>query len=413
MAGAGAGAAIGSVIPGLGTAVGGVLGGIGGGLYGHLYGSGDYTLKTNSLINDGSFSGVGSDYVRIRNSEPLGPISITSGQEVLKTFDLNPGNQITFPWLSNIARCYEQYIPHGIVFEFRTTASQAVTTGTSLGTLTIATEYDVYDRTYRNVNQMLEAAYSQQSGVQTSALHGIECDPRHNPLGMFYILHAGSNIGGSLREYTLGATTIATSGGTSSGEVGQLWIHYDISMCKTQSPSNTGMVDRWVATTFSNAAPFGSAMTRGATNIPGAITNQVSIQGDPAGYTTNTAYFFPRAAAQPGRVYLFLCRWQGTSVALTYPTWAVSGCEILNDSVTADDDFEGRLWTTLVTGWEGQFPQNGYSVTSGGVFTGLLVRITSTTNTASISISGTPTLPTGPTSVNIVCFEITGMETLI
>lgn len=414
-AGAGAGAAIGSVIPGLGTAIGGVLGGIGGGIYGHIYGSGDYTLKSNSLINDGSFSGVKQDYTRIRGREPLGPITILAGGgEVLKTYRLNPGNQTTFPWLSHMAALYEQWIPHGIVFEFVTTASTAITTGTSVGTLTIASDYDVYDREYRNVNQMLESAYSQQSGVHNPAIHGIECDASHNPMGMYYILHDGEAVGGSLREYELGFTTIATAGGSATGEVGQLWINYDITFAKTQSPTPFGMIDRWYGSTYTSGTPLPTTLLRGLTNVAGATPGVVGTTGDVAGYVTGTAYVLPQRFALPGKVFMLCCRWNGVSTACTAPSFAIGGGQRLdNTTYNIYDAFDARFWPTAAGGiYDGTGLQEGLTLTTASVSSFVVFRVTATNKIVTVSVNAAG-LPATPNQIDVVCVEIGALQTTV
>lgn len=411
VAGAGAGAAIGSVIPGLGTAVGGVIGGVAGGMYGHFYGSGDYKLKSNSLIDigDGSFRGVGSDYVRLRNSEYLGPVSMVNGTENLRSFRLNPANKTTFPWLSNIANCYEQWIPNGIVFEFRSTASQAITSGTSVGTVTFATEYDVYDNGHRNVGQMLESAYSQQNGVHVGQVHGIECDARHNPMGMFYILHDGQTPGGSLREYELGITTIAASGGSSSGDIGHLWVHYDITFGKVQSPEATGNVDRWYGSTaYSSAAPLPALSFRGV-NTAGGTVGAVSVTGDKRGYLDNTSYYFPDSFKRFGAVYLIGIRWIGTSAACVIPNFTSTGCERMS---TAAYEPAARLWTNQIgTGSDAQVPAGAIAVTSAQVTMWILVKITvSNVLLPCFFTLGTATLHGTPTSFDMTVIQVPALQ---
>ena len=101
----------------------------------------------------------------------------------------------------------------------------------------MATEYDVYDGAYADKQEMLNSCYSNEAKPSEHIVHGVECDPRDNPLSMFYVRTGANNANtqSSLRETDLGVFYIATQGGaTANLNLGSLYIHYDITLRKEQ-----------------------------------------------------------------------------------------------------------------------------------------------------------------------------------
>lgn len=206
-------------------------------------GLGDYKIVSNSLI-DGS--GIPSAAVKHGNGirytyrEYLGDITThptTVGAFHISKYELNPANVKTFPWGSSIALNFDQYVPLGIVFEFRSTASDN-TTNASVGSIIMATEYDVLDDDYTSKADMLQSAYSSEAKMSDDLLHGIECDPTELQRTVFYtrIFGAANKTGDSARDYSLGNFFVATQGGNlpAGQSIGSLYVHYEFMMLKEQ-----------------------------------------------------------------------------------------------------------------------------------------------------------------------------------
>lgn len=203
-------------------------------------GLGDYVINTNSLIRgDGSHltTNGGHDSVYIYR-EYLGDVfthPTLVGEFSAVSYDVNAGSARTFPWLHNIAKNYDQWVPEGIIFEFKSTT--AVVTTASGGSLLIASEYDLDDAPYTSKLQMLNSAYSQESKVTDDCMHGLECDPRQNVRGVLEIRSQGQTVN-DVQDYDLCRTTIATIGGNypANTNIGSLYIHYQIRLKKQQLP---------------------------------------------------------------------------------------------------------------------------------------------------------------------------------
>lgn len=207
-------------------------------------GLGDYKIHSNSLISGGNGRGDvivetrgRSTFIRWR--EYLGDVTThpeTIGGFNPTTFVVNPANLHTFPWLSTIATQFDQYKPLGIIFEFKSTATDT-TTNASLGSVIFATEYDILDGAYANKNEMVNSAYSSESKMTEDVLHGIECDPAELNRKIFFTRTSTPNqaVAGD-RDYDVCKTTVATQGGgLSVGQsVGSLYVHYEFEFVKEQ-----------------------------------------------------------------------------------------------------------------------------------------------------------------------------------
>jgi hypothetical protein len=179
--------------------------------------------------------------VRIREREYLGDIvaSATQGLFQNQVYPLTPQNSQTFPWLSQIAILYEQWYPHGLVFEFVSTSSEYNGSSQALGTVVMATDYNAADAPYNSKYQMENEDYSNSTKPSCSAVHGIECDPKQRPLEMMY---TNQSTATQVQFTTLGNFQLATNGtSTASTVLGELWVSYDISFFK-KSIQNSAIV---------------------------------------------------------------------------------------------------------------------------------------------------------------------------
>ena len=212
-------------------------------------GMGDYELRSNSLIRNNGSGDVeivthSSRGTRIRFREYIGDVFThpdEAGKFYAKNYAINPGLAATFPWLSPIAQQYDQWTPNGIIFEFKSTSSEYVATQ-ALGSVIMASEYDMLDEPYSSKIEMLNSAYSNEAKPSQHILHGLECDPRDNPEYIYYT-RQNDDFKGDIRDYDLCRFTVATQGGSTADlNLGSLYVHYDITFRKEQL--STGLLLR-------------------------------------------------------------------------------------------------------------------------------------------------------------------------
>ena len=176
--------------------------------------------------------------VIIRYREYLGEVIVhptTVGEFYSNTYNVNPANVVTFPWLAPIAQQFDQYKPRGIIFQFKSTSSDT-STNANVGSVMMATEYDVLDPAYDSKQEMMNSAFASETRSSMSMLHGLECDPNELQRKIFYTRRVGSiqEPNSDLRDYDLCRTTVATQGsGFAPGQsVGSLYVHYEFELFK-------------------------------------------------------------------------------------------------------------------------------------------------------------------------------------
>jgi len=261
-----------------GTRWGGYLGSkigeFGGGWAQRAVGLGDYNVKKN--VFDGRLPEMtnlaGNGGTIIRYQEYLGDIttSSTAGDFKNQSFLLNAANESTFPWLSQIAANYDQYEIQGILFEFRSTSGNAITsTNTALGTVMMATQYDTIDQPFNSKVEMLNYEFSTSGLPSQNHTHMVECDPHQTPLPLLFTESGVTNPPNTdPRLYFLGRFQIATQGfqGTNVN-AGELHCTYQVKLLKPKLAvtlgSDIGAFIGW-ANNHTNALPINSSISSNA-----------------------------------------------------------------------------------------------------------------------------------------------------
>lgn len=219
---------------------------------GLVSGLGDYKVKKNVLLGGNmpkieNHSGPGG--ITVQFQEYLGEVTtpIQAGNSSpfdIKTYLINPAVSTTFPWLSQLAANFEQYEIEGMLFGFRTTSADMVTNATNnlqLGTVIMATQYDVADAVFGSKAEMLNYEFSSSVKPSEGAVHMIECDPRQTSVNLLYTSPGAVPTGTDPRLYHLGRFAIATQGFQGSGiTIGELHITYQVRLLKPKLWSGLG-----------------------------------------------------------------------------------------------------------------------------------------------------------------------------
>jgi hypothetical protein len=307
MAGRLLGSAGGPLVGTIATKAGGALGKLMGGALSHLVGFGDYEVEQNSLFKTGAsldegqqiptFRNVGYA-TRVQHREFVGEVVIPADPEGFNntSYVINPANGILFPWLSQVAKGFQQYKMKGMVLEFRTMSSD-ITAGGALGTVAMATNYNVNEKAYTTLLQMQNTQYATSCKPSLSIVHCIECAPRDSAEEMKYVRSAYSYTSSVYsgagkvtlqddRLYDIGMFQLATEGlpGSEGDILGQLWVSYDIELFKPELQS-AGDANGYCANGtvgISKTAIWGiSAIQRGLALKPILPTSiQILVPGD-------------------------------------------------------------------------------------------------------------------------------------
>lgn len=315
-------------------------------LYSWLTGGGDYQLNSNSLLAAGGTSSeviqispAGERAIRVRYKEYLGDVfthPTIAGAFYNTSYPINPGLQQTFPWLAQLAQQYEQWEPHGIVFEFKSTSSEYVSTQ-ALGSVIMCTEYDVSDSAFTDKRDMLNSAYSNEAKPSSQILHGVECEPMERMLRTYFTRFGA--VSSNIKDYDLGNFQIATQGGaTTALNLGSLYVHYDISFRKEQ-----------VFGGIRNKGAY-TARYQGTTGISTSNywgTN-VAITYDPFPLTLSAnAILLPRWIQTGWWMFQYIV--VGSSTACTYPTPTYTNCSNISSQVVGSWSGPGTTGTLVHT----------------------------------------------------------------
>lgn len=239
------GGAVGAKLGPAGAAAGSMLGA---GLSA-ITGYGDYTVRGNSLGTVSTSTDMVPQFVarregdhstRIRHREYLFDLKVPETPlEFSNNFvqNINPGNPRLFPWLSKMAKLYTQYRIHGMVLVYKTMSSNYSASGGPLGTVIMATNYNVNDVAFGSKVQMENTEFAVSTDPSRNIVHAIECDPKSSGLQTLYIRDpetADLTQTSDNRFFDFGKFQIATTGlpGASGAVMGEVWCSYDIELIK-------------------------------------------------------------------------------------------------------------------------------------------------------------------------------------
>lgn len=296
----------------IGKNIGGFVEGAARKLFKNITGIGDYKIQTNSLLHGNSppmFNNFGQRAVVIRHREYIADIS-SSTNFTTTVYPINPGLAGSFPWLSSVADSYSEYKFHGLVYEFKSTSSDALnSTNTALGTVILATQYDSIQPAFANKVVMENYEYTTSTKPSLSMLHPVECARLENPLAELYV-RTTSEANADVRFTDLGQLTVATVGSQASAVIGELWCTYEVELLKPKlSPYPLGS-RLYTATGVSTSNYFGTSSVLLSSSLPLTVT------------ATSTALTV--SGVTPGAVFLLYYIAKGTTASNVHITFTIT-----------------------------------------------------------------------------------------
>lgn len=207
-------------------------------------GYGDYDIRYNSLIQGkgeygASFTNQGRGTI-IRHKEFVCDIVLPVTGSVFNStaIALNPGSDLFFPWVSNIAKNYDQWRPHGMILEFKPVVGDNSSV-TTIGSIGIMTDYTADGTAPGDQNAVMAAAYASFGMITDSMIHGVECAPNERSINLFDVSNGMFPIHDSYQNFATAYVCTWGSGIAGSTQIGQLFIHYEVEFFKeriTRSP---------------------------------------------------------------------------------------------------------------------------------------------------------------------------------
>jgi len=325
----------------IGSSVGSYLGSAADRVLGTVFGNGSYKVNYNSITRAGG----PPQFVNLSKSRSTVVThrefvqDITGSTGFFSTvFAISPTNATLFPWLALIGQNYEEYRIHGMLFEFKSTSGNSVSsTNTALGTVIMATQYNPNDLPFTSKITMENYEMATSDGPMRSFLHPLECKPALTVAPQLYVSQA--NAAGTtvdLRLTNFGNFTIATVGMQAANVVGELWVTYQVELIKPRLGSSGTLFNQAFLQYLSSGAIttasingslgaangtftlFGTATANfiaGATSAANGVSPLVAVPGFQINYGAGISDGFEFPAIFSGHSALVTVSYVGTGIA--------------------------------------------------------------------------------------------------
>lgn len=306
-----------------------------------LTGFGDYHLDKNSIVEGGMtppqiVNAVNRGGFIVRHREYIADVTATTAF-TNTSYDINPGLNGSFPYLAQIAKAFELYRLRGLVYEFKSTSSDAVLSSaasSALGVVAMATQYNSLNPGFTNLIAMENHEFSCASKPSCDFYHPVECKKSLIPNSELYVRTGAVPSGGDIRLFDIGQFNIATSGmQNATGIIGQLWCTYEVEFYQARYDAPTSIKSDHVQNTSCTQTAWCGSSHTFATN---------SSLGCSVGSNTIT---FPSDARDGKFMVMMKYALTGGAGAVTNPAIAAtSGCgfdQIWCDSTGFDASTSG------------------------------------------------------------------------
>lgn len=249
----------------------------------------------------------------VRHREYIGDVNGTVAFAKV-SYDINPGIYRSFPWLAQIANAFEQYRWRGLIYEYKSTCSDAVlgtSTTPSIGTVILATDYNSPDgNQFINKMVMENHEFSNSGKPSINMIHPVECSARLNPMTRLWVRDGAIGANQDLRLYDLGSFTIATVGFPgANASVGELWVTYEVEFYKTKFSYEDAAECGFDYFNFTGATVTGTVwfgVSASTANTNNSIGGTISTSG--------TTYTLP-STVNNGERYLFIYHISGSAAS--------------------------------------------------------------------------------------------------
>lgn len=200
----------------------------------------------------------------VRHTEYIGDVSAQASVFSVTPYSVNPGLNVTFPWLSNIANNYESYKFHKLHFVYKPICST-----TTPGKVILAMDYDAADVTPTS-KVVINSFESTTSCSPWDEITHISMQSNLLKFGVQrYVRSAGVPANTDVKTYDVGKFYVATSNTPSTPTtLGELYVSYEVELITPQ-------LSNFVPAQFNNepvGSPFWMQFARIAVNAAGVAT---------------------------------------------------------------------------------------------------------------------------------------------
>lgn len=159
-----------------------------------------------------------------------------------QTYRINPGNKSVFPWLSQLAANYDEYVLEQCIFTYKSTVSDFAASSGQVGQVITATQYNAASSPFTDKRSMMEYDAAESAKTTQNVVSGVECDNRKLSGSKGKFVRTGPPKG-DINDYDHGVFNIAVYDvpATYAGQaLGELWISYTIILRKPKLFTSRG-----------------------------------------------------------------------------------------------------------------------------------------------------------------------------
>ena len=188
----------------------------------------------------------GSRAFTVSHSEFLADLTAVDPGFEVTSYSINPAQSATFPWLSSLARNFDQYRIKSLLVRFESAAP-----ATENGRVFMAFDYDPQDPVPASKGEFMSYRGATSDAVWTSGSVSFN-GPR---LGKAFYTRAGQVVG-DVRLFDAANLLVSTSGVANGLLCGELYIDYTMELVNPQG-SSACAAETYAAALFSSALPGG------------------------------------------------------------------------------------------------------------------------------------------------------------
>ena len=260
----------------------------------------------------------------VTHREFIGDVT-ASGDFQITTFALNPGISATFPWLSRLAQCYQEYNFYKLAFQVVSTSSDAVLSNAAspaLGTVIGATQYNPAEKNFESKAQMQQYLGARSKKPSITQRFHVRVKDGTNVLDRLFIRSTPPPQGADIKFFDTGKFTIGVQGvqnaeppvGENPGVIGELWVEYTVCLMKPSTRNISVMTENWFLTNFQSAGtPFGQTQTLNPNH------GEIGLEWFDGGDGIADGFYFPEDTP-PNKRFLVNISYSATAGKATWAT---------------------------------------------------------------------------------------------
>lgn len=199
-------------------------------------------------------------------------------------YAFNPGLPNLFPWASQFANSYDEYIVESANFVFEPESSSSAT-----GTVILSFDYDSTDPAPVDKVSALETKDSVRSAPWVPSRLILKTADLKKRCSEALFTRNGAVSNTDVKTYDLGNLNVSTAGQASTATVGELWLEYTIQLRVPQRNNGAG-VDIAGGGSISKTAVFGTLPVSLGAAIPATASGSVVTFQVPGYYLLVTRF---------------------------------------------------------------------------------------------------------------------------